>query len=251
MSKEKEYLDNTEEEFIEEIVEEKKSQRNTSDFSIFDYVKFGKYQPWVEKNSKLLGIGALAIILAIGGFIYYKNTYLPKQEIKASEALAASSAYFINDSLNKAVNGDGEYDGALDIADNYGGTKAGNIAEFIVARNYIKEGNFEDAIKYLKKTDFDDLMVSKLSKILIGDCYLELEDYGNAAKYYKKGASDSKNIFASPRAMMKLALTYELTEDWDDAADVYQTIEEDYESYYTSKEVAKYHYRAISMAEKK
>lgn len=56
------------------------------------------------------------------------------------------------DSVNLALNGDGMNWGFLRVIDKYGGTKAGNLANFYAGDCYIKLNENEKAIKYLKNS---------------------------------------------------------------------------------------------------
>jgi hypothetical protein len=50
--------------------------------------------------------------------------------------------YFESDSLNLALNGDGNNLGFLQIVEDYSGTKAGNLANYYAGVIYLKQGNF-------------------------------------------------------------------------------------------------------------
>jgi hypothetical protein len=84
---------------------------------------------WVEQNPKtVIGI-ALAILVVVGGYFgfeYYKND----QNTQAQKDMFQAIYYFEADSLNLALNGDGNNLGFLAIIEDYGITDAGNLAHF-------------------------------------------------------------------------------------------------------------------------
>ena len=51
------------------------------------------------------------------------------------------------DSMNLALNGDGNIYGFLKIIDKYGSTNAGNLAKFYAGRILIGNGEFEKGLK--------------------------------------------------------------------------------------------------------
>ena len=52
---------------------------------------------------------------------------------KAAEAMFKAEEYYRMDSVNLALNGDGQYPGFLKIISKYGGTDAANLANFMPA----------------------------------------------------------------------------------------------------------------------
>ncbi|MFN7791156.1 MAG: cytochrome C biosynthesis protein, partial [Cyclobacteriaceae bacterium] len=84
---------------------------------------------WVEKNPKLL-IGVVGVIvLAVGGFFGYRY-WVGNQDAQAQKEMFQAVRYFEADSLNLALNGDGNNLGFLQIIDDYSLTEAGNLANF-------------------------------------------------------------------------------------------------------------------------
>ena len=114
--------------------------------------------------------------------------------------------YFEADSLDKALNGDGNNLGFLDIADEYGITDAGNLANYYAGVSYLKQGKFELARLYLEDFSADDLLIQARAYSLVGDSYMEEEKYDDAAKYYNKAANYKPNKYFSPTYLMKRSL---------------------------------------------
>src|SRR5882672_59234 len=100
---------------------------------------------WVEGNPKIV-FGVLgAIVLVIGGYFGYRH-WMGSQDEKAQNDMFQAIRYFEADSLNLALNGDGNNLGFLQIIDDYGMTKAGKLANFYVGAIYMKQGKFKPAI---------------------------------------------------------------------------------------------------------
>ena len=101
--------------------------------------------------------------------------------------------YFEKDSLNKAINGDGNYPGFKSIIEDYSGTKSANLSHYYLGICYLKRGQFQNAIDELKKFSSDDEIVGPMAKGAIGDAYVELKNYDNAVNSYID-ASELKRI---------------------------------------------------------
>ena len=79
----------------------------------------------------MLGIVALAVI--VGAFFGYRHGYLMPLQEKANVAIFKGEQYFLKDSFQLALNGNGaDYDGFEAIIDQYGNTNAGNLAKGLV-----------------------------------------------------------------------------------------------------------------------
>ncbi len=189
--------------------------------------KFTKTEDFIQTHRKLV-IGILtAIILVVGGFLGYRY-YLQSQNEIAQKEMYQAVFYFEQDSLSQALNGDGLNFGLLQIIEDYGSTKAGNLAHFYAGVSYLKLGQFEDAIQHLKKFDASDLLVQARAYALIGDAYMELGNYNDAASEYDRAADYKPNDSFTPQYLAKAALAYEKQTDYKTAIARYDEIIEKY-----------------------
>ena len=132
--------------------------------------------------------------------------------------------YYEADSLNKALNGDGNNFGFLDIIDNYSMTKAAQLAHFYSGAIYLKQGDYDDAIDHLTKFNAKDIAVQPRAYSLIGDAYMEKNDVTKAIEYYKKAAEYMPNEFLTPQYLEKEAVAYEKLLNYESASDCYNEI---------------------------
>lgn len=182
---------------------------------------------WVEQNPKIVGGIVLAILLLVGGYFgfqYYSNT----QNEAAQKEMFQAVYYFEQDSLSLALNGDGNNLGFLDIIDEYGMTDAANLANFYCGVIYMKQGSYDAAILYLKDFSANDLLVQARAYSLIGDAYMEKEEFEDAANYYNKAAGYKPNKYYTPAYLMKVALAYEKLNQQDKAIAAYDKIINEY-----------------------
>lgn len=180
-------------------------------------------ETWVESNSKVVVGLALVIVLAVAGyfgFTYYKKS----QNVQAQKEMFQAVFYFEADSLDKALNGDGNNLGLLAIIDDYGLTDAANLANYYAGAAYLKQGKYEVARLYLQDFSASDLLVQARAYSLIGDTYMEEEKYEDAAKFYNKAADYKPNKYFSPTYLMKEALAYEKLNQNDKAKATYDKV---------------------------
>ncbi len=184
-------------------------------------------ETWLEKNPKTaIGIVA-AILLIVGGYFGYRY-YLGNQDDIAQKEMFQAIRYFEADSLDLALNGDGNNLGFLQIIEDYGRTDAGNLANYYTGVTYLKQGKFPLAIFHFEDFSSNDLLVQARAYSLMGDAYMEQKDYENAAKYYSKAAGYKPNKEFTPTYLMKAALAYEKLNQNQKAIDAYQTIIDKY-----------------------
>lgn len=197
--------------------------------------KFEGAEHWLEQNSKLVFAVAAGIALLVGGYFgfqYYKDS----RNIAAQREMFQAVYYFEADSMELALNGDGNNLGFLDIIDEYGITDAATLANYYVGSIYLKQGKFKPARLYLEDFSSNDLLVQARTYSLIGDTYMEEKNYEDAAKFYNKAANYKPNKFFSPVYLMKEALAYEMLNQPDKAKETYDKV---ITQYWDSSEVQK------------
>ncbi|MDD3666198.1 MAG: tetratricopeptide repeat protein, partial [Bacteroidales bacterium] len=183
---------------------------NTEDKIVAVEEALGKTEQFIEDNQKYLMIGIAVIVVAILGFMAYNKLYKAPMEEKAKSEVFMAEKYFELDSLDLALNGDGNHVGFLEIIDNYGSTQTGNLARYYAGMCFLKKGDFQSAIDYLENFSSDEMMVSSMALGGIADAYLELGNNDKAISYYEKAAGNRPNEFTSPVFLMKAGLASEL-----------------------------------------
>ena len=206
-------------------------------------------EQFIEKNQKIITIVVAVIVVIVLGYFGYQRFFLIPQNKEAQSEMFMAEMYFQQDSLNLALNGDGNYPGFLQIIDDYGMTKAGNLANYYAGIIYLKKGNFETAIDYLQDFDTEDQVVGPMAMAAIGDAYLELGDADRAANYYMKAANTHTNEFVTPTFLMKAGWVYEETGDYDKAIRLYERIQSEFGASSQARDIEKYIQRAKAKSE--
>ena len=181
-----------------------------------------------EKKNRTLVFGIGGVIgLAVVAFLAY-NWFISTKNQEAQDEMFQAVYYFESDSLGLALNGDGNSLGFLDIVQDYSGTAAANLSGFYIGAIYMKLADYDNAIRYLKKYSSDDVLIQARAYALIGDAYMELDDFSSAADNFAKAANHKPNAEFSPVYLAKQALAYEKSGKLKEAAATYNTIIEKY-----------------------
>ena len=187
------------------------------------------------KKAILIAVAAIIVVIA-GVFLYISQISGPREE-KASTALSKGQTYFNNEMFEQAVNGDGAgFVGFAKLADEYSGTKAGNLANLYAGLCYANLGKWAEAQKSLDAfSTEDDQMISPASQAALGDAYAHLNQLDKAVDAFKKAAdmADSKaeddtNNNLSPIFLIKAGEVLESQGKKDEALKIYQDIKKKY-----------------------
>lgn len=199
-----------------------------------------KTELFIEKNYKPIVYVTIALIVLVLVYLGYQRFYVQPQEDEAQNQIFTAEKFFEADEFDKALNGDGNSLGFLNIIDEYGRTKTGNLARYYAGVSYMKLGQVEEAINQLKKFKSSDKMIAPMALGLLGDAYLELKDMPKAAEYYMKAAHKAKNEFLTPFYLMRAAATYEMDNKFDKALKAYEEIKKDYPTSVEGRSVDRY-----------
>ncbi|MEQ9592385.1 MAG: tetratricopeptide repeat protein [Cyclobacteriaceae bacterium] len=182
---------------------------------------------WIEQNPKIVFGVIAAVVLIVGGYFGFRY-YVNSQERIAQSEMFQAVHYFEADSMDLALKGDGNNLGFEQIIDDFGMTDAANLANYYAGAICLKQGKYQLAIYYFEDYSSDDVLIQPRAYSLMGDAYMELKDFENAAKYYGKASTYNPNKFFTPSYLMKEALAYEKLNQTDKAIKVYQRVIDEY-----------------------
>lgn len=205
---------------------------------------------WARFSKPIIYAGS-AIILLVGGWIGYNKLVKEPNEAKAVDMIfpaetlfdkMAQQGNFNKDSINLVLNGGaGIKDGILKVISTYGGTEVGNRARYIAGACYLHNGDFNNAVKYLKDFSTSATQVQTAAYLMLGDANAELKKNDEALSFYKKAASvNAKDEFLTPEALYKAALFAESINKNADAIDLFKKIRDEYPKSARSQDVDKY-----------
>ncbi|MCT4561238.1 MAG: tetratricopeptide repeat protein [Crocinitomicaceae bacterium] len=192
-----------------------------------------------NKNVRLAtyAIGGI-LVLAIGYFAYNTFIWGPDNE-KSKEVGFAGLNYADKDSTDLAIQ-------ELEpVVSKFDGKDGGEVAQFVLGRQYMEKGEFEKALSTLEGVDVNDTYVNVMSIGLQGDCLSELKKYDEAVRRYMEAAQVEKNDYTTPMYLFKAALLLEQKlNNPEKATEVYTEIKDNYLSFSNQKSIDRYIERA-------
>jgi tetratricopeptide (TPR) repeat protein len=200
-------------------------------------------EQFLEENYKPLLTG-LAIVVVLVGLFWLGKMYLNNRNDEAQSQMYQAQKYLEMDSINLALNGDGNYLGFIDIAKDYKFTNAGNLALYGAGICYLHLGNYEEAIDFLGKYSKKDKVIGSIAIGATGDAYVELGDIEKGISKYLEAAEFASNSFNTPLFLMKAAELYELNGNYSDALKLYEQIRDKYPTSTEGSSIEKYIARA-------
>lgn len=196
-----------------------------------------------EQNKKRINTGVTVVLLLVVGFISYKNFIVGPKENKAAAAISAAQGYFQIDSMNLALNGDGQHAGFLSVIKKYSGTKAANLAHYYAGLCYLQMKDAKNALKYLSEFDAHGTNLQFSAQGAMGDAYMEMGNTKEGIEAYMKAAGDKTDNALTPLYLYRAAIAYVMNNQVDKAKENFKKIKETYpqsaQARETDKELAR------------
>ena len=201
---------------------------------------FTKAEDFFEENKKAISYGTSALLVLIIVVVYINNFYLPGRENEAQSQIFKAQQYFEMDSFRLALVGDGNYDGFLDIMDEYSWTKASNLSKYYAGVCYLRLGDYENAITYLGKFSTSEPIVGAMAMGAMGDAYSETGEMDKAVSHYKQAAKKANNEVLSPYYLFKAAMGLKVKGNNKDALELFKKIKSEYPDSNEGRDMEKY-----------
>lgn len=216
-----------------------KEQNEEKNLEVVDVIT--RAEAYIEKNKKIIiTVVCAAVVVALGIWAYFGLYANPRQQ-QAAEEMFAAEQWFAQRDYEKALEGDENFPGFLQVIDQYGGTKSANLAKYYAGICELNLGRYDEAIDHLKGYKGDDTFTGAESAMLIGDTYAEQENFVEAAAWYEKAARKADdNAVTAPAAFWKAGIAYLALEKNSEALRCFKAIKDKYNESTEWTEVDKY-----------
>jgi len=209
------------------------------DALIKTYVKATSFY---EEYKRYLNIGVTALVVLIIATVFYVNNRNTNNE-KAMTELGKVYQYYDNAQYQVAIDGIPEQNirGLESIVDDYGSTPSGELARFYLANALFQLERYDDALDMFDEFDpgGDQLLtVSRLSGI--AGCYESLQDYGKAAEFFEKAATQYSDDLNAAENMNNAARNFAQAGDKERALTLYRELKKQYPTTSFGREAERY-----------
>lgn len=169
------------------------------DDTLINIVEVGDQgRDFFERNRNLLIGAVVGLILLVAGGLLYQTFIAGPAERDAAEQMRQAQFQFEQDSFSLALTNPGQgYPGFLDVVDEYGGTQAGNLANYYVAVSYLNLGKYEVALDYLDDYDAEGELMPTMKAGVRGDLNSELGNFDAAIENYREAVDEAGDNFVT------------------------------------------------------
>ncbi len=194
-----------------------------------------KTEQFVEKNKNNI-MYVFAAIIVIVAAVWGWNKLSDSNNEKAQDEIWTSQLLFEQ----------GQYEQALEgfeaVIDEYGSTKAGNLAKAYAGLCNKELGKYAEAIELLNDFSGNDNVIAPAVLAAQGDCLVNQENPDNkkAAELFEKAAKAADNAQFSPLYLKKAGLAYEAAGDNASALKAYQAIKDNWAETMSAQTIDKY-----------
>ncbi len=202
---------------------------------------YAKATTWYEHNKKNISIGLVSVAALVIIAVVYINNRNANNE-KAGTQLGEIFQYYDNNQFLLAIDGVPERNivGLRSIVDNYGSTKAGELARFYLANCYYQLGRYDEALKQFEDFSAGEplLVTSRLAGI--GACYEAKSEYADAASSFEKAAMKYPSDVGAAELLNNAARDYAKVGNKERALELYKKIKKDYPKSTVARDVDRF-----------
>lgn len=161
---------------------------------------------WMKNNQALVIAGFIAVVVLVGGIIWYV-TQSSAQEDRARESILFAENQFLQSNFEDALYGDPDNmrAGLVEIISRYPRTTAGNLARYYAAVSELNLGNYESALSFIKDYNPARGIMGVAPHSLHGAILMQLERYEEAARVFERAAEWDVNEATTPFNLMQAA----------------------------------------------
>ncbi|OGU28751.1 MAG: hypothetical protein A2X67_09465 [Ignavibacteria bacterium GWA2_55_11] len=199
-------------------------------------------EAWALENKKSLtyvvvGVVALAVLL----FVWRGRVATAEEE--AATRLANIMSVYDAGSWQDAIDGvpsQGKQFGLRSIAEEYGGTVAGEFSKLFYATALTNLLRYEEALKVYEDIDHDDRLITASRESGQGICLEALGRYAEAAKAFERAAGEDPQNPLAPDRLVMSARNYGKAGNPEQARDVLETLRKQYPTSAYARDVDRY-----------
>jgi len=188
-----------------------------------------KLTTFYEENKRNIGMIVGAVVVVVVGLLIYTKNKTENNE-KATAELGKVYPYYDSNQFQTAIDGATERGivGLKSIVENYGNTKAGNLARFYLANAYLQLNKYDEALRQFEDFDPPEQLLTISRFTGIAACYEAKGEYAKAAENYEKAALAYPKDVDAAANLSHAADNYALAGNKDRALELYKKLKKEY-----------------------
>lgn len=193
---------------------------------------------WEDQRQAVIGAGVVLLIaaLSIPGYLYWQQ----QRAERANELLGKILPQYEQGNYQAALDGTANAVGLVAIADDYGGTEAGNLAAFYAGNASYQMEDYDRALEFYQDFDKGADFIGASALAAEAAIYENRGEFQTAGETYEEAAAQYDSEVTAPRYLLSAGRAYEEAGDYDAAASAYQQIQDDYPDSQQAGDVDRY-----------
>jgi len=190
---------------------------------------YAQVTAFYENNKRVIGIAVTAVVVVvIAGLVYSKNR--SDNNERALAQLSQVDALYNQGQYQAAIDGVPERNipGLKSIVDNFGNSRGGELARFILASAYYEVGKYDEALTQFEDFSPPDEMLAASRYAGIAQCFEAKKNFGEAAKYFESAVGKSPKGVSAAEDLSNAARDFGLAGEKEKALELYQRLKKDY-----------------------
>ena len=186
-------------------------------------------------------IGAAVFALIIVAVVLYSNKK-ENDNLMAATLLTKVIPLYDAAQYEQAIAGDKAQNitGLKEIVDRYEGTEQGETAKIYLANCYLLTGKIDEAYELYDDYGGSNPLLKATSLAGKAAYYEAKEEYEDAAEFYRKAASVTKENPSNPEYLLKAGIALLNANQKEEAKKLFLKIQEEYKDYPQKQEVNRY-----------
>ena len=199
-----------------------------------------KAEQFIESYQKQI-VWVISVVLGVVMlYMGFQRFYVEKRTGEAAAQMFPAEQYFESDDWERALDGDGNNLGFVDIISDYKFTPSANLAKYYAGICCLQLEEYDEAISYLSKFKSKDIILSSIALGSIGDAYAQSGEPGKAVNFYRKAADRKSNDFTSPLYLLRAGILLENEGKLKEAGELYERIKSNYAASTEGRTIDKY-----------
>lgn len=193
---------------------------------------------WYETNKKIVnGVLTGVVVIAIIVVAYMNN--VNSNNVKANTELGKVVTYYDQGKFDLAISGNLQENirGLQSIVDDYGNTKAGELAKFYLANSYFAQGDYDKAVKYFLSVSVSDELITASALSGAASCYEAKKDFEKAAATFEKAAYKSAKDVNVAENIFHAARNYLAAGNKEKASELFKKVKKEYPTSIVAREI--------------
>ncbi len=190
---------------------------------------YARVTSFYEENKRVIGIITTVVVLAVIAVLVVVKNRADAND-SAMLQLGQIGEVFSSGQYQAAIDGVPERNipGLRSIVDNYGSSRGGELARFMLASAYYELGKYDEALAQFEDFSAPDDMLAASRLAGIAQCYEAKKEFGEAAANFEKAEGKNPKDIQAAEYLSNAARDYGLAGEKERAIELYKRLKKSY-----------------------